>query len=544
MSVGIDLTPLGVVRVRIAPRKKLGRGTFDDYLRACREGGAWYDRDQRAQVTTPERVPRLMKALQAIGLRPFPDPALEAHLAGGGVPLVGDRLANLYPFQREGARFLSERPRALLADEMGLGKTIQELASIPERAPVLVVAPAAVKGVWKNEAATWRPEIVTRILSGRSSFEWPLNGVMHITNYDVLPAELASEPLPGTRLIADEAHALKSGKAARTKRFRELSKAVLRKGGSVHLLTGTPLMNRPPELWAVLRAARLEEEAFGSWPHFKKLFGAVAEIHGRKNGKLLTHEVWGQPSAEVAACLQRVSLRRHRREVLPDLPVKIHRDIVIDSVPAATQQLCDELLARLRRAGIDLSDASKAVDLTKLEAAGFELLAQVRKALAIAKAPAAVAMAEQFEENEEPLVVFSAHRPPVDLLSTRPGWAAITGDVSPHERTEIVRRFQAGELRGIALTIRAGGTGLTLTRAHQVLFVDLEWTPAANAQAEDRVCRIGQDRGVIVTRLISPHIVDRRVTELLAEKQELIGATVDASATKGDPWLTTSTSPA
>jgi hypothetical protein len=128
------------------------------------------------------------------------------------------------------------------------------------------------------------------------------------------------------------------------------------------------------------------------------------------------------------------------------------------------------------------------------------------------------------------VIVFSYHRAAVDLLASRPGWAVITGDTPPEQRQHIVTEFQGGRLKGVAGTIQAAGTGLTLTRANQAIFVDLAWTPALNAQAEDRICRIGQTRGVIITRLIAEHMLDERVAELLLVKQKLIESAIEKAA--------------
>ena len=89
--------------------------------------------------------------------------------------------------------------------------------------------------------------------------------------------------------------------------------------------------------------------------------------------------------------------------------------------------------------------------------------------------------------------------------------------------------FQGGRLKGVALTIQAGGIGLTLTHAHQAVFVDLMWTPALNKQAEDRLCRIGQTRGVIITTLVGTHDLDARVAEKLRIKQAIIESSVEAA---------------
>jgi len=153
----------------------------------------------------------------------------------------------------------------------------------------------------------------------------------------------------------------------------------------------------------------------------------------------------------------------------------------------------------------------------------------MRELLAKAKIPAMLNLVEEFEEQEEPLLVFSAHRAPIDTLAQREGWATITGDVSADERQVIAKDFQDGKYKGLAMTIDAGGVALTLTRASQVLFVDRTFTPGLNEQAEDRVFRIGQTRGVIISTLVGDHYLDRRLASILCEKTELIKASVEAS---------------
>lgn len=153
----------------------------------------------------------------------------------------------------------------------------------------------------------------------------------------------------------------------------------------------------------------------------------------------------------------------------------------------------------------------------------------MRALLAKCRIPAMLDLVEDFEDAEQPLVVFSAYKAPIQELAKRDGWAVITGDTTSRQRQEIVREFQAGNLKGVGLTIRAGGTGLTLTKASNVLFVDLDWVPTQNAQAVDRVRRIGQTAGSVqVIRLSSNHPVDRRVQEILVQKMELIHGAIEA----------------
>jgi SWI/SNF-related matrix-associated actin-dependent regulator 1 of chromatin subfamily A len=355
-------------------------------------------------------------------------------------------------------------------------------------------------------------------MSGRGGFRWPYNGEIVVVNYDILRDLVENECAPtGTVLIADEAHAIKNNKTSRGKRFSAISTAVQKSGGKVWLLTATPLLNRPNELWNILSAANLAQEAFGGWKNFVSIMGGSQGAYGIE---------WGVPdSSRASVALRRVQLRRERKDVLPELPVKTWREIEVE-VDENTRRACDDALSAL---GIDPLTLEQ-VDLLG-GGISFETLAAARAALAKCKIPAMIETIENFEEQSEPLVVFSAHRAPIDILKGRDGWAVITGDTSPEERSRIEVRFQAGELKGVGCTIKAGGVAITLTRSANALFVDQEWTPALNAQAEDRACRIGQSRGVVITSLVGLHPLDRRVYALLEKKREIIANTVEAAKT-------------
>ena len=113
----------------------------------------------------------------------------------------------------------------------------------------------------------------------------------------------------------------------------------------------------------------------------------------------------------------------------------------------------------------------------------FSEMSALRADLAAAKIPALVELVEEYEEQETPLVVFSAHRAPIDLLAKRNGWRVITGDETDDSKDEAKRLFQAGELKGIALTIGAGREGITLTHGAHMVFVDLSWVSKFNQQS-------------------------------------------------------------
>jgi SWI/SNF-related matrix-associated actin-dependent regulator of chromatin subfamily A-like protein 1 len=566
-----------VIRCRNLPIER-----FKAYREAIE--GARFDRPRRANLAPLDKVPTILRKLREaefpVDVEPALVRALQEHTAQQWLDLKGaqeratkidaelkSRGMSLYPFQRTGVQWMSTRSGALLSDEMGLGKTIQAITALPASVPVLVVAPAVAKGVWLRELSKWRPQLRVSVLKGRDSFRWPEPGEVLVTNYDILPeihaktcpgtlpAEkcggclteinrlgikvkipghrkscnekgnlLEARPCPGchkilklvrpnTVAIVDEAHALKSGKARRTLRFRALSEAIREYEGRVWLLTATPLMNNPSELWNVYAAAGIAQEAFGTWKGFVSLFAGKSLFYGGYE--------WGTPEAEVAERIRRVALRRMRKEVLPELPEKTYRELVVDIDRKALAE-CDKYLEEI--GGLD-----QLVALIEKDGIKFETMSKVRSALAMAKTPALMALIPEFEEAGEPLVVFSAHRFAIDLLKKRIGWRVITGDTKSTERTEIEEQFQRGELKGVACTIKAGGVSITLTRANQTIFVDRAFNPAENAQAEDRICRIGQTRGCIITLLIADHQLDIRLAELVAQKQKLITASVDAA---------------
>lgn len=167
------------------------------------------------------------------------------------------------------------------------------------------------------------------------------------------------------------------------------------------------------------------------------------------------------------------------------------------------------------------------MDMTELPS--FEQFSEIRALLAEARIPAMLEEVESYEESDTPLVVFSAHKAPILELGKRDGWKIITGETKPEDRRDIVHAFQNGQLKGIGLTIQAGGVGLTLTRASNALFVDLDWTPAMNIQAEDRICRIGQTSSkVLIKRMSSTHPLDVHMQELIEFKIALAYQALEA----------------
>ena len=437
----------------------------------------------------------------------------------------------------EKAELSFDHATAILAAVETIGRWARQHADGSEVAPtpafrIAISGAAADRDNWRT-LATWNEdsrlgELESRRLTVPEKMErvrvhWQVMGCPQSFGVGYRSKSLTEQPPEGTVLIVDEAHACKSSKAERTRNVRALSEAVRAHKGRAWCLTATPMLKRPPELWSVLMLAGIAYEAFGSWNNFARLMGGGEDSWG-----VMTWE--GEVDPSVPDLLRKVMLRRERSQVLPELPEKTWQRIPVN-IDASVRKLCDEAEEMLRAEGIDLRSATAAAQLSRMDALKFRKISAARAALATAKIPAMLEIIESYEEQEEPLVVFSAHRAPIDILSKREGWAIITGDENADERTAVADAFQRGELKGVGLTIKAGGVAITLTRSAHALFVDRDWNPGINDQAEDRICRIGQSRGCLIRILEAPHPLDRRVAELLAEKRHLIDASVGASAT-------------
>jgi SWI/SNF-related matrix-associated actin-dependent regulator 1 of chromatin subfamily A len=445
----------------------------------------------------------------------------------------------LFPFQKIGVKWISLHDRALISDEQGLGKTLESLLSLPSNQRVIVVCPASVKYNWRNEANLWRPDYKVLVVKTKNDFVLPEEGQIVIINYDILPDWLSPKKeknedgteskrktyhipeeykviLSQLTVIADEIHFCKNHQASRSAKFVGLQKHSKRCWG----LTGTPLMNRPFDLWGVLSAIGCTKQ-FASFPKFIELFnGSVNEWGGYE---------FGLPTVECSERMKRVMLRRLKTEVLKELPAKTYQTIMIDELSAKDKKVLDLCAKELTEDDEEgtIEEKISRIDLDSLPS--FESFSKIRAMIAASRIPAMLEIVEEYEESETPLVVFSAHRAPIDELAKREGWAVITGDVKPEERTEIVGKFQDGELKGVGLTISAGGVGLTLTRASHVLFVDKDWTPGNNMQAEDRLHRIGQVNSVLVKTMVSNHPLDIHVHNLIEYKMEMARRALDAS---------------
>ena len=435
---------------------------------------------------------------------------------------------DMWSYQIEGAKWLTNKRKGLLADDQGLGKTVQALAAVPAGAPLIIICPKVAKGVWEQHLNKLRPgEFLTVQYTGRGSFAPPLPGHACVINYDILSGDPGA-CYPGTCVILDEAHYVKNEEAVRHRSALALCDSAER----VYLLTGTPLKSRPPDLWGVLAVADVANEAFGSRREFDGIFPHTVVKKGRSSFKY-----WGKPAKGVVNCLRRVMLRRLKVDVLKDLPPKRWDTLRVKLDPIAAKA-CKAWLETIYVIGTDLQDLTRDI----LEQAeedggalpGREQFSKACSELARCKLGAVIDEIEAHEESHpnDPLIVWSRHVDPLRVIADRKGWELICGETDQGKREWLVEEFQAGKLKGLALSIAAAGTAITLTACDRAIFLDRSWSPADNTQAEDRIHRIGQTRPCRYTDLVCDHVLDDHLYHVLADKQLGITHSIDLAATQ------------
>jgi SWI/SNF-related matrix-associated actin-dependent regulator 1 of chromatin subfamily A len=438
----------------------------------------------------------------------------------------------LFPHQIEGVAFLLGRRRAILADDMGLGKTRQAIVSLRHAAPggpYLVVCPASVKRNWVREIAMAAPGASTLIVEGRA--EVAVDAEWVVVNYDILATHVeALARVPWAGLVFDEAHYLKNHTSARSRLARQLADRATANAPhepAVHLLTGTPLTNRPRDLFVLLQLVR--HPLGRSFLSFAKRYCAAEKgKYGWKTGGASNLE-------ELTVQLHGVMLRRSKDQVLA-LPPKLRTWLPVD-VPSGTglRQLKEAiamLLARQRS-----SDAPASADDARRRGRLLALLVRARQKLAAAKVGSTLDFVKGAVDQGEKVIVYSCFEEPLQKLSRELGDAAVllTGRTPAADRQAIVDEFQQDDdVRVFLANIVAGGVGLNLTAATQVVFNDLDWVPANHWQAEDRAYRIGQTRTVNVTYLVGQGTVDDFVQTVLETKAALVNAVVEGGALAGD----------
>jgi len=430
---------------------------------------------------------------------------------------------SLYKYQIDGGAWLASQIASgkggILADEQGLGKSTQTIAALSATRlyPTLLVCPMSIKINWAREfQCAVDPPTITMI-SGRVSHIDVADVV--IVNYDLLAeSEELLRRINARSTVFDEAHLVKEPLPSPSHRAAIATRIAMHFGRTI-LLTGTPIMNHPREIWRLLHMADP-----AAWPEL-----ADFETRYLPRGPKSSLE----NKAEFHARVQPIFFRRLKAEVLPDLPPKSRRSILVelDTLDMRAYREAEEHFLRwLRDQGSDedARRAARAVSLTKLTA--------LRRLAANAKMRRVVPdyLAQWFDRPNPPPIVLFAHHAEVlsklhDLCVRRLGLriAAIGGSDSVTKRQAAVDAFQAGQAHAFLAPIGAAGVGLNLHRAADALFIERIWTPARMLQAEDRIHRVGTERPVTITYIDAAGTVDEKLLSVLESKQEIIDHTLD-----------------
>lgn len=482
----------------------------------------------------------------------------------------------LFPYQEKGVDRLCSDRRLILGDDMGLGKTCQAISALnrlydtgefrPDQGRVLIICPKSVLNVWVDELEQWLDprlleEMDIHVCTAGEEPSASDRGLMQLINYDICHKH--KDLLQGQSwdvVICDEAHYLKSHSSKRTLAILGSSTAKSKAGGVtqsasyVWLLTGTPILNRPVELYPLLRA--LDSSEWGSRKDFIESYCEPKSMKLRGRGRYVTNNNGASNLQELKKRLQPYMLRRYKVDVLTDLPPKLRSCVNLDGSDAAVQErrmvaemmgMDDYVVERYDDADADadeedeerntgkfaesdslVSFSAEASALTHygIKASDFEddkflgALAKIRKETAMLKIKPAVALLKDVMACEK-VVVFAHHRAIIYALVEEFGSKCvhIIGGMDTESRALAVRRFQNDDGCRIFIgSIRAAGVGVTLTAASHVVFLELDWSPAIMAQAEDRCHRVGQQDSVLCQYYVFRDTIDEWIAKTIIKK--------------------------
>ncbi|KKN85706.1 hypothetical protein LCGC14_0275110 [marine sediment metagenome] len=434
------------------------------------------------------------------------------------VELAHEKASILRKYQRIGVDFMVHGCRTLMCDEMGLGKTAQTIVAVETtrfHRSMMVVCPNSVKYQWQEEILKWtqcdQPITVIEWKNRVEQLESYAGGWL-ILNYHNFRSDTAFQSMGyWDWVIFDEAHKLKNRKS------QTFSAAKAMKSKRMALLTGTPTGNDVSEVWALLHLLNpMRYTSF--WRFFEMYVGyyqdyfGARKIFGVRNPELLRRE------------LSTRMVQRKKKDVLPELPAKIHQTVPVQMTK--TQKRTYDRMAKeaaiLMTSGELLTAVNQMAVLMRLRqilstTANFDLPDHS------GKLDAAV---ELIQNAGKKVIVFTVFRKTVMAVLRRLDVAGIKsvrimGGVSAEDRQLAKQAINTSDTQVLVCTIKSGGLGLNLQGASVGIFVEKEWNPIDQAQAEDRMHRIGQTETVHIISLICQGTVDESVERLLAKKQRM-----------------------
>ncbi len=459
----------------------------------------------------------------------------------------------LRPYQMRGYSWLAYLERigcgACLADDMGLGKTIQVIAAIlgdrsrdPDGGPTLLVAPTSVLGNWQREVRRFAPTLIPYVHHGPKRPKTPAPFKKAVAGADIVVVSFAGARLDVNvltkvawrRLVVDECQNAKNPSAAVTKALRRI------RAESRIALTGTPVENRLMDLWSLFSI--INPGYLGTMTAFRK----------NVERPIMRHR-----DAEVASALRKMVrpfiLRRMKtdKRIISDLPGKVEQNALCNLTPEQAslyeavvrdveQRLKQSKVDGIKRAGLVLSTLTRLKQICN-HPAQFLQDGSAFSASRSHKLARVCAMLDEIEAEGESALVFTQFREVGkqlrSLFRKRYGGPVyyLHGGTPRARREHMVEEFQDPNTeRGIfVLSLRAGGVGINLTRANHVIHFDRWWNPAVENQATDRAYRIGQEKCVMVHKMITMGTLEERIDEVIESKRELAEEIVGS----GESWL-------
>jgi SWI/SNF-related matrix-associated actin-dependent regulator 1 of chromatin subfamily A len=412
-------------------------------------------------------------------------------------------------YQKEGIIQLLKNDKYILAFDPGCGKSlcgvIGGLESKSER--ILIVCPATLKLNWKHEIMFYDNEKNITVIKDK----WNINK-WTIINYDKL--EKFKKQIMESNfdlIISDESHYLKNKSTKRSKIFDQIQLTVKK----VWLLTGTPITNKPIDIFNLLRI--VEHPITSNWVSFIKSYcnGKRMMVRGR-----WIYDANGASNLdELNRRIQTTMLRKRRIDVLSELPDKVIKPIYLEIDEKGYNSAIERYIEWKKSQGKTVSANNKLVQLSVL-----------RKYVAEEKIKHTQELIDEILENGEKVVIFTCYTEVLNQIFEKYKDVAvkINGETKTEDRQLAVERFQTDDTVKVFVgNIIAAGVGITLTQSRIVIFNDLDWTPANMRQAEDRVMRIGQNRNVVIYYPLFDSTIDTIVYKILNKKKEIIEMTVD-----------------
>lgn len=515
---GLDVVPLpGGNFARIPDGWLEKHGTLlSDFLEACRESGGG---------TPPAALPMLGELCEESGLG-VPPAVERLRVLLGASPtdareIEGDEI--LRDYQREGVRWLRRHRAAslgaVLADDMGLGKTVQTLFALEGR--TLVVCPRSVIHNWMREAQRFRPDLSVALFHGPG--RRLTDADLTLTTYATLRADLeVLSAVSWDTVVLDEAQAIKNpdSQAARA--------AFSLQAGFRLSLSGTPVENRLDELWSQM--------------HFTNpgLLGGRRAFVERYERALLAGD--SIAADQLRRRLRPFLLRRTKREVVPELPPRTESTLLCELDPRERDVYEAVRLSTREEVVRQLGEGTRVLAVLEAllrlrQAACHTGLLPGQEAEGSSKVEAVADALGDAVAGGHKALVFSQWTGLLDRMEPHLGARGVDFtrlDGSTRDRAAVVDDFQDPAGPPVLLaSLMAGGTGLNLTAADHVFLLDPWWNPAVEDQAADRAHRIGQDKPVMVYRVVAKDTVEERVLALQARKRQIAGAALEGASIDG-----------